>query len=150
MSRELTNKLLIEEMLRFPTNKFLKSDGSINTRKIKLLHPDFRQDALDMIFLKKATDKHGYHFGYEETEYKTMTQQVKIYCPDHDDYFLQVARDHLAGSGCPHCKHKDAVRHTPVGDFIVPCRFTRWFINTGLETIEFYSARGDVRIISLV
>lgn len=148
-NRELTNKLLLEEMQNFPLRKFLKADGSVNTRKIKLMHKDFQQDALDMIFLSKAIGRHGQFFGYEEMSFKTMTQQVKIYCPDCDSYFMQIARDHIAGSGCPNCKHKVITRNTEVGDFTVPCKFHRWNIVPG-EYIEFYSSRGEVLKISLV
>lgn len=148
-NRELTNKLLLEEMQNFPLRKFLKADGSVNTRKIKLMHKDFQQDALDMIFLSKAIDRHGQFFGYEEMSFKTMTQQVKIYCPDCDSYFMQIARDHIAGSGCPNCKHKVITRKTEVGDFTVPCKFHRWNVVPG-EYIEFYTSRGEVLKISLV
>lgn len=148
MSRELTNRLLIEESKNFPLKRFLKADGSINVRKINQLHPDFRQDARDMIFLLKAMKVHGEYFGYEETVYLTNTQQVKIYCPECEDYFTQTARIHLSGGGCPNCKHRAIKRETEYGTFQVPCAFYRYRIE-GNEII-FYSSRGSERKFSIV
>lgn len=140
MTRLLTNKLLFQEAKNFPIRKFLKSDGSINTRKIKLLHPDFRQDALDCIFINKAMEVHGEFFGYEEVEFKTMSQQVNIYCPDCDTYFKQIAKYHLEGSGCPNCKHKSIERKTEYGNFVVPCIYHNYKVKDGF--VVFYSGRG--------
>lgn len=140
MNRELTNRLMREELENFPINRFLKSDGSINTRRIKLLNKDFQQDALDMIFLHKALKVHGIFFGYEETKFLTLNQQVKIYCPDCDSYFMQVARDHLAGSGCPNCKFKVVTRHTELGDFVVPCQYRHYRIED--DHLIFYTSKG--------
>ncbi|WLW41270.1 hypothetical protein LPEKDOOE_00185 [Salmonella phage KKP 3953] len=49
--RDKINELLYEEALQFPINRFTKSDGSINRIKLKQLHPDFQQDALNLIFI---------------------------------------------------------------------------------------------------
>lgn len=148
MSRERTNKLLIEAVEEFPISRFLKSDGSINTRKILQLHKDFQQDARDMIFLYKAFKVHGNFFGYEETQFKTLNQQVKIYCPDCDSYFMQIAKNHIAGSGCPNCKYKSIVRHTEVGDFTVPCIYHNYKVTE--DEIIFYTSKGKELKFSLV
>lgn len=102
----MMNKLIedkwAKEAFDFPINKFLKIDGSTNTRRIKQLHPDFQQEALNLIFTRKAIEKHGRRYGYSEVNYSTMSQLVTIICEDHGE-FKQTAKVHLAGSGCPKC-----------------------------------------------
>lgn len=120
---------IYEEALAFPLSRFLKSDGSINTRKLKGLHPDFYQDALNLIFIRRAYDAHGKFFGYREVKFSTLRQYVKIYCPDHDDFFLQMAGTHLAGHGCPLCAHKVIDRVTEVGTYTVPCSFHKYLVD---------------------
>ena len=127
--REKVNELLIEEANNFPINRFVKSDGSINRTKIKQLHPDFQQEALNLIFIKKAIAAHGAFFGYERVNYKTMQQQVEIYCPDHDGYYWQTARSHLEGHGCRLCAHKVVQRVTDYGTYTVPACYHKFVID---------------------
>ncbi|QIO01810.1 hypothetical protein HWD28_gp108 [Salmonella phage atrejo] len=127
--RDKINELLYEEALQFPINRFTKSDGSINRTKLKQLHPDFQQDALNLIFIRRAVEAHGKFFGYERVKYRTMQQQVEIYCPDHDGYFLQTARSHLEGHGCRLCAHKVVTRLTEYGVYTVPAPFHKFVVD---------------------
>lgn len=128
--QKLINEKLLEEAQAFPLNKFLKSDGSINTRKLKGLHPDFYQDALNLIFIRRAVEAHGgLFFGYEEVKFSTMRQYVKIYCYDHAGWFLQMAGTHLAGHGCHICAHRVVDRVTEVGTYTVPCSFHKYLVD---------------------
>lgn len=111
----------IEDALKFPVTKFLKLDGSIDRAKILRLEPDFQQLALNFIFINKAIDAHGMHYNYSRTKYSRMDRLVSIWCPDHQGYFEQAARVHLAGHGCPKCAHKVIPRTTEYGTFNVPC-----------------------------
>jgi hypothetical protein len=94
--------MLAEEAANFPLNKFLKIDGSTNTRRIRQLEPDFQQEALNLIFISKAINIHGRKYGYSEVTYSTMSQLVTIICDIHGE-FKQTAKVHLNGSGCPKC-----------------------------------------------
>lgn len=105
MMNKLAEDALAQEALEFPLGKFLKSDGTTNTRRIKQLHPDFQQDALNLIFIRKAIEVHGRRYGYSEVKYSTMTQLVTIICEEHGE-FKQTAKVHLAGSGCPKCSKR--------------------------------------------
>ncbi|CCI88444.1 hypothetical protein BN79_016 [Yersinia phage phiR2-01] len=127
--RDKINELLYEEASNFPINRFTKSDGSINRTKLRQLHPDFQQDALNLIFIRKAIEVHGKFFGYEKVNYRTMQQQVEIYCPDHDGYFLQTARSHLDGHGCKQCARKVVTRLTEYGVYTVPAPFHKFVVD---------------------
>lgn len=127
--RQKINLELAKAALSFPLRKFLKSDGSINRRQITLLHRDYQQDALNYIFISRAIDVHGVFFGYEESTFISMKQQVKIWCPDHEDYFMQTAKNHLEGFGCKHCANKLVTRKNAYGEFIVPAYLHKFMID---------------------
>ena len=120
---------LVREALSFPLHKFLKRDGSINRAKLRQIEPDFQSDALKFIFIRKAIDVHGVFFGYEESEFRSMQQQVKIWCPDHEGYFMQSARSHLDGYGCQRCSKSTIVRKNEYGEFRVPCPLHKFSID---------------------
>lgn len=122
-------KALTMEALSFPLERFVKRDGSINRAKLRQLEPDFQQDALNFIFIRKAIDVHGIFFGYEQSVYKGMQLLVKVWCPDHEDYFTQSAKSHLAGYGCKHCASRVINRITPYGSFEVPCPLHKFSID---------------------
>lgn len=119
--RERTHKAVVEEALTFPLEKYQKRDGSINITKLKKhIHPDFYQDALNAIFVKKALKIHGDFFGYERLNFVTLKQLVEIWCPDHEDYFWQTAKSHLDGHGCAVCAKKVVTRVNEYGTFTLP------------------------------
>ena len=64
-------------------------------------------------FVKKAIEKHGNKYDYSETNYKTTSIKVSIYCKEHGE-FKQTPNCHLSGSGCPKCIGRDMT----VKDFI--------------------------------
>ncbi|AQT25356.2 hypothetical protein PR1_34 [Providencia phage vB_PreS_PR1] len=141
MTQELvTNieKAILEDAKTFPLHKFLTSSGTLNHRKIKQLQPWHQQDALNAYFILQATRYHGELFyGYREVEYVRGSSPVKIWCPDHEDFFMQRASTHMDGHSCPHCAKRLAIRHTELGDFEVPAIFHRYRI-TDLG-IQFYN-----------
>ena len=53
-------------------------------------------------FIKKSNIKHNSKYDYSLVNYVNSTSKVKIICLKHGE-FLQVASDHLKGSGCPRC-----------------------------------------------
>lgn len=53
-------------------------------------------------FIKRAIIKHSSKYDYSLVEYKTLTDAVKIICPEHG-VFEQKPRDHIRGHGCPLC-----------------------------------------------
>lgn len=61
-----------------------------------------RQTETAESFITKAKSIHGQKYGYENVLYKNTTTKVAITCSIHGD-FEQVAKDHLAGYGCPDC-----------------------------------------------
>jgi hypothetical protein len=65
---------------------------------------------LDMIIVKeRASEKFKgtpleNNFGYDESNYKTNHDPIKIYCKIHEKYFIQQPRHHMQGSiGCSDC-----------------------------------------------
>lgn len=101
--RKQINDKLREEAENFPFHRFVKSDGSINTRRISLLNKDFQQEALNLIFIRKALQVQKEEYGYEKVKYRTSSQLVEIWCYKHQGYFKQIAKNHLAGHGCLQC-----------------------------------------------
>ena len=53
-------------------------------------------------FIKRATVKHGSKYDYSLVIYKTLTDPVKLHCPEHG-VFEQKPREHIRGHGCPLC-----------------------------------------------
>ena len=53
-------------------------------------------------FIAKAKAVHGDKYDYSKVEYGNIYTRVCIICPKHGE-FLQVARQHLKGIGCPAC-----------------------------------------------
>jgi hypothetical protein len=63
-------------------------------------------------FIAKAKAVHGDRYDYSKVEYVGIYSKVCIICPDHGE-FMQVARQHLKGIGCPNCAgHKTWDYHT--------------------------------------
>ena len=120
---------LVREALSFPMGKFTRSDGSINRRQITLLHKDYQQDALNYIFIRRAIEAHGVFFGYENVKFSRMDQFVEIYCPDHEDYFRQTAKNHLDGYGCPKCREKFVTRVNEYGEFRIPAYYHKFSLD---------------------
>ena len=139
-TREFINRKLLEDASTFPLPRFLNKNGSLNLRKIKQLHPHFQQEALDLIFIQRAVKSHGgLFFGYEESHWISTKQLIRIYCYDHEDYFLQRGDVHLQGYGCPHCKGKQIIRETEYGSFDVPCQYHLYKISDDKRSIIWYN-----------
>lgn len=56
-------------------------------------------------FIEECKKVHGDKYDYSKTEYKNAYSRVVITCPQHGD-FVQIARTHLYGHGCPECSEK--------------------------------------------
>lgn len=53
-----------------------------------------------------ASKKHNNKYSYDLVEeFKNTNEKIKIICPEHG-IFLQIAKVHLRGSGCPECVGK--------------------------------------------
>lgn len=66
-------------------------------------------------FIKECNIIHNNKYDYALVSYKVRKDKIKIICPIHGE-FLQIASDHLKGSGCPKCK----------GDKIVQTQSLPW------------------------
>lgn len=53
-------------------------------------------------FVKRANAKHKGFYIYDDLRYQGLKEEVYIICPIHGE-FIQVAKDHLDGCGCPKC-----------------------------------------------
>lgn len=53
-------------------------------------------------FKARSMTKHSDKYDYALVEYKTLTDNVKIICPEHG-IFEQKPREHIRGHGCPLC-----------------------------------------------
>ena len=61
------------------------------------------KNALDYDIWKSRCEKiHNKRYSYDKTNYTHLMKTVNIICPVHGE-FLQVANDHMHGSGCPFC-----------------------------------------------
>ncbi len=61
-------------------------------------------------FINEARKVHLDKYDYSLIDFKGLNQKVRIICPKHGE-FLQIARGHLRGHGCPKCA-KTGVRLT--------------------------------------
>lgn len=55
-------------------------------------------------FIEDAIKSHNYKYDYSKVNYTGCRNKVEIICPIHG-IFLQVASNHIRGSGCPKCKN---------------------------------------------
>lgn len=53
-------------------------------------------------FIEKSNKIHNNKYDYSKVEYKHVTDKVIIICPEHGE-FIQEARNHYRGQGCPKC-----------------------------------------------
>ena len=57
-------------------------------------------------FIEKSKKIHGNKYDYSKVDYINSATKVCIMCPEHGE-FLQLANDHVQGSGCTECsRHK--------------------------------------------
>ena len=70
-------------------------------------------------FIKEANEKHNSFYNYDKTVYTKSREQVLIGCPiKNHGYFLQIANDHLNGSGCPKCVGQNKTTDELIEQFI--------------------------------
>ena len=53
-------------------------------------------------FIQRSAEVHSGKYDYSTTMYTSTYAKVRIMCPIHGE-FVQVAKDHLTGYGCPKC-----------------------------------------------
>ena len=53
-------------------------------------------------FIEKATRMHKGKYDYSKTLYNGNRNKITIICPKHGE-FVQTAKNHLNGQGCPEC-----------------------------------------------
>jgi hypothetical protein len=53
-------------------------------------------------FIERARKIHGNIYDYSKVEYKGTLEEVEVLCANHGA-FVQRARDHIQGCGCPKC-----------------------------------------------
>lgn len=68
-------------------------------------------------FTELATGVHEGKYTYENVIYTQTESKVLITCPKHGD-FPQTPHDHLAGVGCPSCKHTISRGETELAEFV--------------------------------
>lgn len=70
-------------------------------------------------FLKQVREIHGDRYDYSDTVYTRLYDKVKIICVEHGP-FLQVAKTHRCGSGCPKCGRESSIKSKTLNteDFI--------------------------------
>ena len=55
-------------------------------------------------FIEQSTEIHNNFYKYDKVnKIKKLKDQVEIYCPVHDIYFEQIAKNHMDGQGCVVC-----------------------------------------------
>ena len=53
-------------------------------------------------YIERVKKVHGNRYDYSKTEFKSMSQKIRIICHKHGE-FSQEAKSHLNGVGCPSC-----------------------------------------------
>lgn len=56
-------------------------------------------------FVKKAKERHGNKYSYENVEYINSVTHVNVTCPNHGDFKVQP-KNHLYSDGCRQCGYK--------------------------------------------
>lgn len=56
-------------------------------------------------FIRRATEKHGGFYSYEDCGFSGLGGKVTITCPTHGK-FLQIADNHANGANCPSCNRE--------------------------------------------
>lgn len=101
-------------------NSLLSGRGCNCNKKNKKLTSDIEK------WTKKANLKHNNKYDYSEAKYLGYNKKIKIICKEHGE-FIQNARDHIAGAGCPKCaimgyKKKDFVKKFEMATlYIIKC-----------------------------
>lgn len=54
------------------------------------------------LFIERCTERHHGKYNYSEVKFNSLTDFVKIICPEHGE-FWQRAKVHYRGYGCPIC-----------------------------------------------
>lgn len=57
------------------------------------------------VFKERSAAVHDNKYDYSRVQFDRVSEKVRIICPEHGE-FLQVARDHMNGRGCPKCAGK--------------------------------------------
>lgn len=57
-------------------------------------------------FIDRASSVHCNKYDYSKTQYANTREKIIITCPEHGD-FIQLARNHLKGCGCPKCSYSN-------------------------------------------
>ncbi len=77
-------------------------------------------------FVKRAKQKHGDKYDYQNTKYNKLSDKIEIICHKKDENdvehgpFIQNASSHLSGCGCPKCaQEKRTNRQTKTFDEFV-------------------------------
>jgi hypothetical protein len=63
---------------------------------------DYRKKLTIDLFIEKARLIHGNKYDYSLVQYTNNRAKINIICPKHG-IFVQVAKSHLSGAGCPKC-----------------------------------------------
>ncbi len=69
-------------------------------------------------YIAEAIDVHGNRYDYSKVEYRGNRGKIIIICPTHGE-FLQNAKSHLQGHGCPKC-HLCSMHRLGVGICDIP------------------------------
>lgn len=74
-------------------------------QKCGIISSSIKRSLTTEIFIKRAKEKHGDRYNYDETKYIKNDIEVIIKCPIHGP-FPQLPFNHLAGCGCKKCSEK--------------------------------------------
>ena len=61
-----------------------------------------RQRITKKVFISRSEKIHNNRYDYTKIDLKNASSKVRIICPVHGE-FLQVAKYHMQGNGCPKC-----------------------------------------------
>ena len=94
-------------------NTFSIPYTEITQRRIKLCFICAKIEELEengKKFFQKAIEKYGDRFDYSEAVYQGIHSEIKIYCYEHEKFFITTPDTHLRSTGCPDCvKHFDGL-----------------------------------------
>ena len=68
-------------------------------------------------FIAKCRELHLDKYDYSKTQYTTMTQKVRVICPEHGEFVTSPIKHLYSRQGCPECgAAKRGVRHDVAGE----------------------------------
>lgn len=96
-------------------------------------------------FVRRSELAHGKgRYNYDKAVYIKSSLKVKIFCNNCNDYFLQVAGDHMAGKTCAQCYFAD--KRLTQAEFLERCYAKHGFGRFDYSNADYHDSHLEVDI----